>query len=132
MKGQKYFVGLDIGTNSVGYAVAGEDYSLCKFHGEPMWGVTLFDEAQSAVQRRGFRTARRRLDRRQQRVRLVRELFAREISKIDDGFFKRINESYLFPESKEDKVRLFDTYEAQKKIRQSLPDDPPSYIRAHE
>lgn len=114
MKDQKYFVGLDIGTNSVGYAVAGEDYSLCKFHGEPMWGVTLFDEAQPAVQRRSFRTARRRLDRRQQRVRLVRELFAREISKIDEGFFKRISESYLFPESAEDKVRLFETYEAQK------------------
>ena len=76
MKNEKYFVGLDIGTDSVGYAVTGEDYSLCKFKGEPMWGVTLFDEAQLAVERRGFRAARRRLDRRQHRVYLIQELFA--------------------------------------------------------
>ena len=69
MKNEKYFVGLDIGTDSVGYAVADDNYNLCKFKGEPMWGVTLFDEAQTAAMRRSFRTARRRLDRRQQRVR---------------------------------------------------------------
>ena len=76
MKNEKYFVGLDIGTDSVGYAVTNENYSLCKFKGEPMWGVTLFDPSELAVNRRGFRAARRRLDRRQQRVALIRELFA--------------------------------------------------------
>ena len=83
MKNEKYYVGLDIGTDSVGYAVTNESYSLCKFKGEPMWGVTLFDEAQLAVDRRNFRVARRRLDRRQQRVRLLQELFAKEIAKED-------------------------------------------------
>lgn len=62
MQSGKYYVGLDIGTDSVGYAVANETYDLCKFKGEPMWGVTLFDEAQTANERRTFRTARRRLD----------------------------------------------------------------------
>lgn len=121
MKNQNYFVGLDIGTNSVGYAVTTEDYILCKSQGEPMWGVTLFDEASSAMARRNFRAARRRLDRRQQRVRLVRELFAKAITEIDNDFFKRIKESYLFPESDKDKVRLFDTYEAQKTYSESYP-----------
>lgn len=56
MKKQNYFVGLDVGTNSVGYAVTTEDYTLCKYRGEPMWGVTLFDEASSAEKRRNARS----------------------------------------------------------------------------
>ena len=44
--------------------------------GEPMWGVHLFEEASQSQERRGYRTARRRLDRRQQRVKLAQELFA--------------------------------------------------------
>lgn len=114
MKKTNYYIGLDIGTDSVGYAVTDEEYNLCRFKGEPMWGVTLFDEAQPAVKRRSFRAARRRLDRRHQRVRLIMELFAEEISKVDKDFYRRIKESYLYPESPEKKVRLFGSYEAQK------------------
>lgn len=121
MKNEKYFVGLDIGTDSVGYAATDEKYELCRYKGEAMWGVTLFDAAEAAAKRRGFRTARRRLDRRQQRVRLVMELFAGEVSKVDEGFYKRIQESYLYPEEKADKVRLFDTYEQQKAYMTKYP-----------
>ena len=84
MQDKKYYVGLDIGTDSVGYAVTDEQYGLCKFRGEPMWGVTLFDEAGLAAERRGFRTARRRLDRRQQRVRLL----YRELKRTRHGFLR--------------------------------------------
>lgn len=118
---ENYYVGLDIGTNSVGYAVTDEQYHLCKFKGEPMWGVTLFEEANLAAERRAFRTARRRLDRRQQRVFLVQELFAEAIAQNDENFFKRIQESRHYPESQEDKVRLFDTYEAQKQYTERYP-----------
>ena len=121
MKKQNYFIGLDIGTDSVGYAVTDEEYNLCKFKGEPMWGVTLFDEAQLAVERRAFRVARRRLDRRQQRVRLIQELFAQEIGKVDENFFIRIKESYLYPEKEENKIRLFGTYEKQKEYVTNYP-----------
>lgn len=121
MKAEKYYVGFDIGTDSVGYAVTDEQYNLCKLKGKPMWGVNLFDEAQTAVARRGFRTARRRLDRRQQRVRLLMELFALEIGKTDEKFFTRIKESYLFPETEDDKVRLFGSYEDQKKYNDKYP-----------
>ncbi len=121
MKNKNYYVGLDIGTDSVGYAVTDENYNLCKFKGESMWGATLFDEAQLAVERRGFRSARRRLDRRQERVSLVMELFAGEIGKIDSGFFKRIKESYLYPETDEEKVRIFDTYKMQKEYTDKYP-----------
>lgn len=121
MKQQKYYVGLDIGTDSVGYAVTDEQYNLCKFKGEPMWGTTLFDEAKLAAERRGFRSARRRLDRRQQRVQLLMDLFSEEIGKIDEGFFKRIKESYLYPENRDEKIRIFDTYEMQKKYVSQYP-----------
>lgn len=107
MKNQKYYVGLDIGTNSVGYAVTDEEYNLLKFHGEPAWGVTVFDEGSLNDERRSFRSARRRLDRRQQRVDLVQELFASEIAKIDERFFVRIQESYKYRDEVGDKFIFF-------------------------
>lgn len=121
MKNENYYVGLDIGTDSVGYAVTDEKYDLCKHNGEPMWGVTLFDPAELANKRRSFRAARRRLDRRQHRVKLLMELFAREVSKVDDGFFKRIKESYLYPGSNDQKIRLFGSYDEQKEYTKNYP-----------
>ena len=103
MKSQNYFIGLDIGTNSVGYAVTDEDHNLIKFKGEPMWGSHIFEEASQCAERRTFRTARRRLNRRKQRVRLVQEIFASEIAKIDENFFVRLKESALFAEDKTNK-----------------------------
>ena len=121
MKNENYYIGLDIGTDSVGYAVTDEQYNLCKFKGEPMWGVTLFDPADLAVKRRGFRAARRRLDRRQQRVHLIQELFAKEIATVDENFYKRIKESYLYPTSEDQKVRLFGSWEEQKAYANKYP-----------
>lgn len=108
MKNAKnYYIGLDIGTDSVGYAVTDEEYKLLKFKGEPAWGVTVFDEAQPGEDRRNFRTARRRLERRKQRVRLIQELFAEEITKVDGRFFIRLQESALYPEDKSEKYSVF-------------------------
>ena len=102
MKTENYYLGLDIGTDSVGYAAtdSSPEYRLLKHHGEPMWGVTLFEQAKLGDQRRAFRSNRRRTDRRKQRVRLVQELFAHEIGKIDPNFYKRIAESALYPEDR--------------------------------
>lgn len=106
-KSQKnYYVGLDIGTDSVGYAVTDENYRLIKHNGEPMWGVTLFEEATLGDKRRAARTARRRLDRRQQRVRLVEELLAPYILEYDESFFRRIHESYLIRDDASDSYLL--------------------------
>ncbi|MDO4568201.1 MAG: type II CRISPR RNA-guided endonuclease Cas9 [Clostridia bacterium] len=102
-----YFLGLDIGTDSIGYAVTDTVYTLKKRKGMPMWGVHLFDEAKLCAERRAFRTARRRLDRRQQRIRLVQEIFAEEIFKTDPNFYTRINSSHLFPEDSECGVSIF-------------------------
>lgn len=103
----KYYLGLDIGTDSVGYAVTDTDYILSKFKGESMWGAMLFGSANAAADRRAFRTARRRLDRRQQRVQLLEELFAGEICKTDPYFFIRRKESSLFTDDASHGVRIF-------------------------
>ena len=94
-KNSNYFVGLDIGTNSVGYAAVDDNYSLLKYKHHPIWGVHLFDSANLAAERRTFRAARRRLDRRQQRIQLLRELFAEAIAIVDPKFFHRIDSSSL-------------------------------------
>ena len=106
-KNQEYYLGLDIGTDSVGYAVTDKAYSLLKYRGEPMWGVMTFEEGKNAAERRSFRIARRRIERRKQRLDLLQGLFAEEIYKIDPNFFKRREESFLFPEDKRYGVRLF-------------------------
>lgn len=98
MKNDKnYYLGLDIGTDSVGYAAteASDEYRLIKYRGEPVWGVTLFEQASLCDKRRAFRVGRRRIDRRKQRIRLVREIFAQEVRKIDENFYRRITESSL-------------------------------------
>ncbi len=107
MQNKKYFLGLDIGSDSVGYAVTDEEYNVLKFHGKPAWGVTLFDEASLNTDRRAYRTARRRLDRRQQRVQLVRELFAEEIARVDEKFYARLQGSALFREDAGESYAVF-------------------------
>lgn len=99
----KIYFGLDIGTDSVGWSVTNEKYELLRYNNNLMWGVNLFDPASPAEKRRGFRTARRRLDRKQQRVTLLQDLFAKEILKIDPNFFLRLKESSLFPEDRTNK-----------------------------
>lgn len=95
LKQGNYYLGLDVGTNSVGWAVTDENYNILKFKGNAMWGVRLFEEAIGTTKRRGHRTARRRLARRKQRLLLLEMLFAKEISKVDNSFFIRLKESTL-------------------------------------
>lgn len=83
---KNYYLGLDIGTDSVGYAVADRNYTLLKRKGEPMWGTHLFEGGRDCAERRGYRTNRRRIDRRQQRVAWLTELFAPQIIPIDPYF----------------------------------------------
>lgn len=97
-----YFMGLDLGTGSLGWAVTDKQYEIIRAHGKALWGVRLFDSANTAEERRGFRTARRRLDRRNWRIELLQELFDAEVGKVDSGFFQRMKESRYVPEDKRD------------------------------
>ena len=95
-----YFVGLDIGTSSVGWAVTNKLYELLKFRSHKMWGSRLFDEGESAVGRRSFRSIRRRLERRKLRLKLLEELFADAMAQVDLTFFMRLRESKYHYEDK--------------------------------
>ncbi len=92
---QKYSIGLDLGTNSIGWAVIDGDFSLVKKGGKNLWGVLLFSEGNSAKDRRTKRTARRRLERRKERIKLLQSLLSKEIYRIDEGFFFRLENSFL-------------------------------------
>lgn len=95
-----YYIGLDIGTNSVGWAVTDPEYNVLRFKGNSMWGARLFEEAKPAADRRAARIARRRLERRKQRLLYLEEFFSAEIGKSDPLFFRRLHESALFPDDK--------------------------------
>lgn len=97
---KKIFIGLDMGTTSVGWAATDENYEIIKKNGKALWGIRLFDEAQTAEDRRMHRIARRRIERRSRRIDLLQELFAQEICKKDPGFYERLNESGLYEEDK--------------------------------
>ncbi len=99
-KAQDYFLGLDMGTDSLGWAVTDTAYNLLKTGGKAMWGVHLFDSGKTAEERRAFRTARRRTERNRQRIELLRELFSEEICKVDENFFARLDESKFYEEDK--------------------------------
>ena len=88
-----YFVGLDIGTGSTGWAVTNKSYELLKFKSHKMWGSRLFDEGKVAAGRRSFRSIRRRLERRKLRLKLLEELFADAMAQVDSTFFMRLRES---------------------------------------
>ena len=124
MENSKYFLGLDIGTNSVGWAVTDENYNILNFNGKKMWGIRLFNEGSTAVERRSYRAARRSRQRKIERSRLLRELFAEEVSKIDPNFFIRLRESDLYYEDKsiDSKGSLFNDDEwTDKKYHKTYP-----------
>ena len=100
---KNYYIGLDMGTSSVGWAVTDEEYNLVRAKGKDLWGVRLFPEASTAEKRRSMRTSRRRRQREKARIGYLRELFAEEINKIDSGFYQRLDDSKFFEEDKIDK-----------------------------
>ena len=94
---EKYGVGLDIGSNSIGWTVVDSNGHLIRVKGKMAIGARLFKEGQAAADRRGFRTTRRRLSRVKWRLRLLREIFDEPISKIDPNFFARRKYSAISP-----------------------------------
>ena len=96
----EYYLGLDMGTSSVGWAVTDSSYHLLRAKGKDLWGVRLFNEANTAADRRVFRTNRRRLQREKARVGFLRECFADSINQIDPNFYQRLDDSKYFLEDK--------------------------------
>ncbi|WP_071131842.1 type II CRISPR RNA-guided endonuclease Cas9 [Enterococcus timonensis] len=133
--GKDYTIGLDIGTNSVGWAVLRDDLDLVKKKmkvfgntdkkalKKNFWGVSLFDEGQTAADARMKRTMRRRLARRHQRiVFLQEEFFQKAMNEKDANFFHRLNESFLVEEDKEfNRHPIFGKLEEEKAYYKKYP-----------
>ena len=92
---KKYYLGLDVGTNSVGWCVTDDEYNVVRIKGKHLRGVRLFEESSSAKERRAYRTSRRRTRRKKERIDLLRQLLAEEINKVDPTFYQRLDESFF-------------------------------------
>lgn len=90
---KKFYLGLDMGTSSVGWAATDSNYKLLRAKGKDLWGVRLFEEAHTSAERRGFRVSRRRRAREIARLGLLKEFFDEAIEAIDPGFYTRLEES---------------------------------------
>lgn len=97
-----YYIGLDCGTESVGFAVTNTEYNILNFKGRAMWGSHIFEEADTAETRRLNRASRRRYMRKKERIVLLQSLFKNEMDKTDPRFFRRLHESAYLAEDRED------------------------------
>lgn len=105
MEKQDYFLGFDMGTSSVGWAVTNTKYELLRKKGKDMWGIREFEEAETSAKRRSYRINRRRRQRHLARIGLLKSYFSEEIAKIDPDFFIRLENSKYFLEDKDERVR---------------------------
>ena len=143
---KNYSIGLDIGTNSVGYSVIFDDnYKVpvknAKVLGNAskksirknLMGSVLFDSGETAMARRMQRTNSRRIERRRNRIRYLQEIFAPYIMEVDENFFARLQDSFLWEEDKphskypffgnvEQEVAFHDDYKTIYHLRKKLAD----------
>lgn len=129
-----YSIGLDIGTNSVGWAVITDDYKVPskkmkvlgntskKYVKKNLLGALLFESGITAEGRRLKRTARRRYTRRRNRILYLQEIFSTEMAKIDESFFQRLDDSFLVPDEKRDsKYPIFGNLVKEKTYHDEFP-----------
>lgn len=114
----KTYLGLDVGTENIGYALAKRDvekddftnnstksYEVMSVYGKPTIGVLSFKSAKTAVVRRTYRATRRRLDRRRYRIALLQEIFNDAIMAKDVNFLRRLSENDLHNEDRSEDVK---------------------------
>lgn len=124
MKEKGITLGLDMGTNSLGWAVVDNSTNdLVSYHGHPMWGVRMFSESSSAVDRRKKRGVRRRYQRRRQRILLLREIFQKEICDKDPYFFYRMDQAFYVSDDRTDEGKgyLLENQKATKDFYNKYP-----------
>ena len=100
-KNLDYNIGLDIGTNSVGWAVTDLNNNLIKYKNKNMWGARLFEEGETTANTRTMRESRRRLNRRKERINILQSLMLDDLEKEYPNFLAMLRESYKTKEEKE-------------------------------
>lgn len=115
---RKYNIGVDIGNTSVGWAVVETStQKIIRKGNKKLWGVRLFEEANTAAKRRDFRSTRRRYDRRRYRIKLLQEEFSSGIKKVDENFFTKLKESFYHDSDIHNKT-IFLSEQERKQVRE--------------
>lgn len=104
----EYFIGLDMGTNSVGWAVTDAQYNLIRRKGKDMWGIREFERAENAAERRVHRVSRRGHERSQVRIGLMKEIFEKALVEEDANFLARLDNSFYKAEDKDENLKTLD------------------------
>lgn len=112
-----YYVGLDMGTGSLGVAVTDPQYHLLKVKGKDFWFVREYETAQPQLERRTHRISRRRLQRHQVRIGLIRSYFADDVLKHDPLFYIRQDNSRYYREDKDSRLPTKDSLFADPNYR---------------
>lgn len=135
-----YILSFDIGSNSIGWAIIRKDVELyhkripiydyksgdiLSFKDRYFWGSLLFNKVKNKNNKtpasiaREKRNYRRRIRRRKWRLKQLRNIFAEEMKYIDDGFFKRLDESFL---QRDNKIYpIFNNKEVEKQYHSEYP-----------
>ncbi|KXT80039.1 type II CRISPR RNA-guided endonuclease Cas9 [Streptococcus oralis] len=142
---KNYSIGLDIGVSSVGYAVVTDDYRVPAFKFKVLGntekekikknliGSTTFVPAQSAQGTRVFRVNRRRIDRRNHRIAYLRDIFQKEIEKVDKNFYRRLDESFRVLGDKSEELQIKQPFFGDKELETAYHKKYPTiyHLRKH-
>lgn len=99
-KNVEYNIGLDIGVGSVGWCVTDDNNKILKKNNRNMWGSRIFEEAKTAAGTRNFRSTKRRLSRRKERINILQSLMIDDMEREYPNFFQMLRETSLDYEDK--------------------------------
>ncbi len=92
---KEYNIGLDIGVGSCGWCVTDKNSNILKKGKSHTWGAHIFEEADTAKNRRMYRGAKRRLTRRKERINILQSLLLEDLEKEYPNFLPLLRESSL-------------------------------------
>lgn len=94
-KQPEYGISLDMGTNSIGWAVVWDSGDktdqIVVRKGKRLYGARLFDAAEDSAKYRSARSARRTLGKKNWRLNLLKGLLKDHVLKEDKDFFKNLH-----------------------------------------
>lgn len=125
---KNYTVGLDIGTNSVGFVAIDENMKILKYNDRFAFGSHEFVGAETAEATRLKRGGRRRYNRRKKRLQLVQEQFKEHME--HQNFFSEKESQHFWRNSNEFENRTLS--EVISKVRLKQKDYPTIYHLRHQ
>lgn len=87
------FLGITVSSDQIGWAITNPKYELECASRKDLWGVRLFDKAETAENRRLFRSSRRMKERKKKRLQYTQDIFQKEIEQTDPNFFQQLKEN---------------------------------------